>query len=264
VDNYPGLPKIKGINLIQKFESHLKSFEIDIKEQEVVRIEKQKALFLIKTKEQEEFLSKTVIVAVGSDPRPLEVPGEKEFIGKGVSYCSVCDAPVFSGKKVIVVGGGNSGLETALDLSKYAKEILVFEKFNKMKADKSLIELAKKNKKIKLFLNREVREIKGETMVQKVICWDSVANKEFEIEVDGVFIMIGTIPATSFLKGLVEFNERDEIKVDFETCQTSCQGIFAAGDANNGRWKQVVVAAAEGARASLAAYEYIIKNGDNN
>jgi len=260
VDNYPGLPGISGLELAQKFESHLKKFNIEIIEGEgVIKVKKdeKKGLFWLKTDKGKKFEAKTIIVAVGADPRPLEVPGEKKFIGKGVSYCSICDAPVFRNKRVVVVGGGNSGFEAALDLAKYAKKIFVFEKLNKLRADESLQELAAENKKIEIHTNREIKKIEGKEMVESVVCQDLKTNETFRLSVDGVFVQIGTVPATSFLKGLVEFSKRDEIKVNFETCQTSCPGLFAAGDANNGHWKQVIIAAAEGARAALSAYEYL-------
>lgn len=258
IDNYPGFFGISGPKMIKIFEEHLKNFEIQIKEQEsVIKIEKRENNFLVKTDKENEYLTKTVIVATGRNPRPLKVPGEKEFIGKGVSYCSLCDAPFFQGKKVAVIGGGNSGFETALDLAKYAKEIFIFESSNRILADEIIQEKIKKEKKIKIYLNKEIKSIEGENKVESLIYQDLKGKEIIQIPIDGIFIQIGSIPATGFLEGLVKFNEKDEVVVDFETYATSCPGLFAAGDVNSGRWKQIVIAAAEGSRAALTAYEYL-------
>ena len=272
VDNYSGFPEISGPDLMEKFKNHLKKFarlpspmaqsdggqELEIQEgEEITKVEKQKEIFLIKTDKGKEFKGKTLIAATGRDPRPLEVPGEKEFIAHGVSYCSTCDSPFFKDKAVAVIGGGNSGFESALDLIPYAKRIFIFERSNKISADEILQTKVKKEKKIEIHFNKKVKKIEGRKKVQALIYQDTETKKTFQVPIDGVFVQIGSIPATGFLKGLVEFNKWDEIKVDFETCQTSNPGIFAAGDVNNGKWKQIIIAAGEGCRAALAVYEYL-------
>ena len=260
VDNYPGFSKISGLDLMKKFEEHLKKFSFEIKKQKVIKVGKIQQGFAVKTEEKEEFLTKTIIVATGRDPRPLEAEGEKEYIGRGVSYCSICDGPFFQNKAVAVIGGGNSGFEAALDLVKYAKRIFIFEKSEKIIADEILRDRAKKEKKIEIHTNTEIKKIEGNNKVQDLIYQDLKTRKTYQVPTDGVFIQIGSIPATGFLKDLVEFNQTDEIKVDFETCATSCSGIWAAGDVNNGEWKQIIIAASDGARAALAVYEYLQKN----
>jgi len=258
VDNYPGFFEVSGQMLMEKFEEHLNKFEIEIGEgEEVTKVEKAEKIFSVKTERGKEFFGKAVIVATGRDPRPLEIPGEKEFIGRGVSYCSICDAPFFQDKAVAVIGGGNSGFEAALDLTKYAKRIFIFERSDTLKADEILQEQVKREKKIQVHLNKEMKKIEGKGKVQALIYQDLKTGKTFQVPIDGVFVQIGSIPATDFLKGLCQFNEDDEIKVDSETCATSCLGLFAAGDVNNGKWKQIIIAAGEGARAALAAYEYL-------
>jgi len=212
IDNYPGFFGIFGLELIKKFEEHLKKFEIDILEgEEIIKVEKKGENFLVKTKQKKEFLARAIIIATGRDPRPLEVEGEKEFIGKGVSYCSICDAPFFKDKSAAVIGGGNSGFEAALDLTKYAKRIFIFEKSDKIIADEILQEQASEEKKIEIHLNKEIKKIEGRGKVQAIIYDDLKTGKTFQVPIHGVFIQIGSIPATSFIKELVEFNEMDEI-----------------------------------------------------
>lgn len=269
IDNYSGFPEISGMELMKKFEQHLRKFAIEIKKgEEVTKVEKSAPPaggrrtdknFLIKTEKGDKFLGKTIIIATGADPRPLEIPGEKEFIGRGVSYCSICDAPFFKDKSAAVIGGGNSGFEAALDLIKYAKRIFIFERSNKLQADEILQEQVKKEGKIQVHLNKEMKKIEGKGKVQTLIYQDLKTGKTFQVPIDGVFVRIGSVPATGFLKGLCQFNKNDEIKVDFETCTTSYPGIFAAGDVNDGRWKQIIIAAAEGCRAALAAHNYLMK-----
>lgn len=260
IDNYPGLFAVSGFEMMKILEEHLKKFEIQIQEQEnVIKIEKKNNNFLLKTSKEKEYAAKAVIVATGRDPRPLEVPGEKEFIGKGVSYCSICDAPFFRAKTAAVIGGGNAGFEAALDLVKYVKKIFIFERSDRLLADEISQDKTRKEEKIEIYLNKEIKSIEGNGKVQSLIFQDLKTKKNFQMPIDGVFIQIGSIPATGFLKGLVKFNKDDEVEVDFETCASSCPGLFAAGDVNSGRWKQIVIAAAEGSRAALAAYEYLQK-----
>lgn len=189
----------------------------------------------------------------------LAVGGSNTYVAKNFIVHN-CDSPFFQDKNVAVIGGGNAGFEAALDLAKYAKRIFIFERSEKVLADAILQEQCEKEKKIELHFNKEVKEIKGPGKVQALRYQDLVTKKTFQVPISGVFVQIGSVPATGFLKGLVEFNEQDEVKVDFETCQTSTPGIFAAGDVNDGRWKQIVIAAGEGCRAALAAFQYLQRN----
>jgi len=258
VDNYLGFPEISGMKLMKEFEKHLNKFAVKVKKgDKVTKVEKSGQNFLVKTGRGNEFLGRTIVIATGADPRPLEIPGEKEFIGRGVSYCGICDAPFFKDKGTAVIGGGNSGFETALDLVKYAKRIFIFERSDKIQADEILQEKVNKQGKIQVHLNKEMKKIEGKGKVQSLIYKDLKTGKTFQVPIEGIFIQIGSVPATGFLKGLCQFNKNDEIKIDFETCTTSCPGIFAAGDVNNGKWKQIIIAAAEGCRAALAAHNYL-------
>lgn len=259
IENYPGFEEISGLELIQKFEKHLKKQKINIEKDEVVKIKKIKEKFSIFTKNQKQYFSKTVIIASGADPRPLEVKGEKEFLGRGVSYCVTCDGPLFQGKTVAIIGGGNAGFEAALFLSKIAQKIYILEFSDTIKADIENQERVKKTGKVEIITEAQVKEIKGEKFVKSLIYLNKKTKKEIELKIDGVFIEIGSLPATSFVKDLVDFNERDEIVVEFETMATKTPGLFAAGDCNIGKYKQIITACGEGAKAALAAYDYLQK-----
>lgn len=257
IENYPGFEEISGIDLIEKFKNQLQRYEIDIEKDEVTKVRKVKESFFVLTSSKKEFEAKTVIIASGADPRPLEVPGEKEFIGKGVSYCAVCDGALFPDKTVAIVGGGNSGFETALFLSNIAKKIYILEYGSVVKADKENQVAVEKTGKVQIITNVALKEIKGDKFVNSIIYQDRETKKDQVLAVKGVFVEIGYQPTTSFVKGLVDFNEEDEIKVEFETCQTKTPGLFAAGDVNVGRFKQVTTACGEGTKAALAAFNYL-------
>lgn len=259
IENYPGFEEISGAELTQKFEKHLRKQKIDIERDEVVKLKKVGSKFLVLTQSKNRFEAKAIIVASGADPRPLEVPGEKEFLGRGLSYCSVCDGPLFADKTVAVVGGGNSGFETAIFLSKIAKKIYILEHGAAVKADEENQEIAKKSKKIEIITNAALKEIQGDKFVNLIIYQDQKAKKTKKLKVEGIFVEIGSQPATSFVKGSVDFNERDEIKVEFETYQTKTPGLFAVGDVNVGQYKQIITACGEGAKAALSAYGYLQK-----
>ncbi len=269
IENYPGFQEISGLDLIRTFEKHLRKFTllkgakenstkgIDIERDEARIVKKINGNFLVSTRSKQQFQSKSVIVASGADPRPLEVPGEKEFIGKGISYCVTCDAPLFADKEVAVVGGGNSAFETAVFLSSWAKKIYILEYEKKVRADIDNQERVKKNAKIEIITGVQPKEIKGKDFVNSFIYLDKKTGKENILAVEGVFIEIGSQPATSFVKGLVDFNKKDEIIVDPKTMQTKTPGLFAAGDVSDIVYKQIVIAAGEGCKAALSASNYL-------
>ncbi len=257
IENYPGFEKISGIELIQKLEKHLRKYPIDIERDEVVELKKISEKFFVRTKSKQQFQAKTVIIASGADPRPLEIPGEKKFIGRGVSYCVQCDGPLFLNKAVAVAGGGNAGFEAALSLSSWAKKIYILECSSKVGADEENQERVKKTGKVEVIVGAVLGQIQGKNFVEAVVYRDRKTKKINNLKVDGIFVEIGSQPATSFVKGFVDFNEKDEIKINFETCQTKTPGLFAAGDVNAGKVKQIIVAAGEGAKTALAAYDYL-------
>ncbi|MDD5146613.1 MAG: FAD-dependent oxidoreductase [Candidatus Pacebacteria bacterium] len=260
VDNWPGDLGISGIDLMKKMESHLKSLTSEILAgDKVVNVEKRKNSFLIKTQAGQELEGKAVLVATGRTEKKLGVPGEQELVGRGVSYCTICDAPFFQDKRVAVIGGGNSALGAALDLAKYASEVFILFKGQTMVADECLQGLIKVQPKIKVFLQKNIIAIDGQGKVESVSYQDNVSGNEEQIAVEGVFINIGTVPTVDFLAGLVRQNEGGEIEINPKNNATSQEGIFAAGDVTDSSWKQFVIAAGEGAKAALAAYNYLNK-----
>jgi thioredoxin-disulfide reductase len=257
IENWPGETSISGQQLVEKFVNHLKAQKgIEIKFQKVEKITKESNDFVVFTNE-DKFRSLAVIIATGADPIKLNVSGEKEFLGKGVSYCATCDGPLFKDKKIAVIGGGNAGLETAIFMTNYAEKIYILEFNNVLKADQFNQNEVKRIKKIEIILNAKTEEIKGDKFVNSLIYRDLFTNELKTLAVDGVFIEIGAKPATDMVEGLVDFNEKKERIVEFETFQTKTPGLFAVGDANIGKYKQIVAAAGEGCKAALAAYEYI-------
>lgn len=259
IENYPGFEKISGPDLAKVFEKQLKANGIVAVLDEVLKIKNKDGKFIVSTESGKKHESLAVIVASGADPRPLEAVGEKEFIGKGVSYCSLCDGPVFRDKIVAVIGGGNSGFESALFLSNYVGKIYILEYGDIIKADKENQNLIKKTGKAEIITNAKVLKIQGEEFVNSLVYEDLKTNKEKILEVSGVFVEIGYSPATFFVKDLVDFSERDEIVTEPETLKTKTPGLFAAGDCNLGKYKQIIAAAGEGAKAALSAYEYLQK-----
>ncbi len=249
IENWPGEKEITGPELMSKFEKHLRSYSIDIKEEKVLSLEKG---FKIKT-ESEEYLSRSVIIVSGRKSRELGVPGEKDFIGKGVVYCTTCDAPLFKGKRVIVVGGGNAGFESAIELTDHAAEVLLFEVSPVITADEILQKKAKE-KGVKVFKEREIKELRGSTFLEEVDYEES--GKIETVKADGLFVQIGSLPISDIARGLVEFNESGEI-ITNARCETKTRGLFAAGDVTDVPYKQIVIAAGEGAKAALSMYDYL-------
>lgn len=256
--NFPGFMHISGVELIDKFVEHLKcQQDVEIKMAEIMKIDKINDNFVVTTTENEKLEAKSVIISSGVDPRPLEAKGEKEFIGKGVGYCVTCDGPLFKNKVVAIVGGGNAGFEAGLFMARYASKVYILEFGANVKADLQNQEDVNESDKIEIITNAGVKEIKGDVFVNELIYEDQISKELKSLQVSGVFIEIGSSPATSFVKDLVDFNEKDEIKVDFETFATKTPGLYAAGDVNVGKYKQIITAAGEGCKAVLAAYDYL-------
>ncbi len=259
IENWPGEKSIRGPELLTDLEEHLRNYDIQIKEERVVEINKEKDFFKIES-EEAIYRSEAVIVATGRNPRPLEIPGEKDYVGKGVSYCVTCDGALFKNKTVAVVGGGNSGLEGALELSDYVRRVTVLEIADKLQGDEFLVEKVKGKNNIEILTRVEPKEIKGDSFVSSLRYEDLDKKEAFSIDVDGIFVLIGSIPTTDMLDNSVDYNDEGEIAIDFKTCRTSVDGLFAAGDVTGVRDKQVVVSAGEGCKALISAYDYIKNN----
>lgn len=255
IENYPGFLIISGNDLISKIEQMLKKFEnFEYILDEVVSITKQENLFRIKTKSGREFESYAIIIASGKKPKSLNVPGEFEFIGKGVSYCVICDAPLYRGKLVAYIVEDEQLFEVSINmLIKYASKIYVITSRD------SIIQKLPNIDKIELIKNAKVLEIKGDNQVKSIVIKDQ-SNNVRELQVDGVFIELGFELSTEFVKDLVKLNERGEIVID-KYCKTSCEGIFAAGDVTDILYKQAIIAAGLGAIAALSTCEYLYKIG---
>ena len=192
----------------------------------------------------------------------MEVPGEKKFIGQGVSYCVACDGPLFANKDVAVVGGGNSGFEAALSLSRLAKKIYILESGSRVRADEENQEKVKKIGNIELMTNILLKQIKGKDFVNSVVYQDRKSKKINTLKIDGIFVEIGSQPATSFVKGLVDFNKKDEIMTNHQTAGTKTPGLFASGDVSDITYKQIVIAAGEGAIAAMSVSNYLSKQSE--
>jgi alkyl hydroperoxide reductase subunit F len=258
VDNYLGYHLISGAELVQKFEEHIKEFDIKLElGVEVKDIRKIEGGFEVATDGQD-YQGRAMIIASGKIPRRLDVPGERKFLGRGVTYCATCDAPLFAKRDVAVVGGGNSALDATLQLTKIANKIYLISRSSVLKGDEVMREKALASSKVEILYNTEVKNISGKTLVEKIEVLDKESGKTKELEVQGVFIEIGSIPSIDFAKGLIEVNERNEIKVDSKN-STNIPGIFAAGDVTDVLEKQIIIAAGEGAKAALSTYGYLAK-----
>ena len=255
IENYPGFEEISGSELIERFEKHLRKQNVDVEKDSIAQMERSGQGFSVLTEKKKEFQSQAVIVASGSEPRTLGLAEEKDFIGRGVSYCSTCDGPMFLNKNVAVVGGGNSAFETAVFLTNYAKKIYILESGKEVRADEVLQEKAQKTGKIEVMTGVLVKKIEGEKFVKSLVFEQN--NELKNLEVQGIFVEIGYSPATSFVKDLADLNEREEIIIDFKNNQTRTPGLFAAGDSSSIPFKQIVIAAGEGAKAALSVYNYL-------
>lgn len=256
VENYLGFEFKTGEDLVKEFTSHVSSLEVPVlKDVEVSSIVKSDELFEIKLTHGESAKSRAVIIATGSKPRRLGVKGEDDYLGKGVAYCAICDGPLFEGLEVVVAGGGNSAVEAAIDLAKIAAKVTLVHR-SQLRADQIVIDKLKSYENVDIRLETEILEVKGAALMSGVMTKDKATGEESFIEANGLFVEIGYLPNSTFVKGLLELNPRDEIKINTLN-ETSVPGIFAAGDVTDIPYKQVVISAAEGAKAALTANDYI-------
>ncbi len=260
IENLISVPYTTGPELSGKMHEHLREYEVTLKEHlRVVDIEKGEIKRLTLSS-GERIDTRTIIVATGARWRELGVPGEKENIGNGVAYCPHCDGPFFKGKDVAVIGGGNSGIEAALDLAGIVKSVTVFEFLPELKADKVLVDQAQKRENITILRNVATKEVLAEGGKVSAIAYEERASGEQkQVELAGVFVQIGLVPNSQFLDGVVERTAHGEVVID-EKGRTSEEGIFACGDVTTVPYKQIVISMGEGAKASLAAFEYLMLN----
>ncbi|MGC8716794.1 MAG: thioredoxin-disulfide reductase [bacterium] len=257
IENYPGFPEgISGPDFAERLEAQAERFGTKIiSSRPVTRIIKDEDGFQIET-EDGVFLAKAVIVATGTSPRELNVPGEKEFTGRGVSYCAVCDGAFYRDKVVAVVGGGDSAIDEAIYLTRFTSKVYVIHRRAQLRAEKILQERAFSNPKINFIWDTIVKEIRGDKKVEKIKLSNVKTQEETELEVEGIFIYIGSIPNSSIVKGLVQLDENGYVITD-TMMRTNVPGIFAAGDVRNTAFRQLATAVGDGAIAANSAERYL-------
>lgn len=258
IENYPGFERISGVDLAAKIEEQSKSLGVKFLLDEAVELRLKDSVKKVKVASGEEHVCRAVIIASGGEHRKLETKGEKEYSGKGVSYCATCDAPFFKNKDVAVVGGGNTAVEDALYLSEIADKVYLIHRRDKLRAEESRQKRLKERSNIKLVLNSVVSEIGGTRMVEHVKTKDAKTGAEKTINVGGVFISIGITPTSELVKKTgVELDDKGYIKIN-RSQETNIPGVFAAGDVTGGIL-QASKAAGEGCVAALSAYSYVKK-----
>jgi len=259
IENYPGSPgAVPSFSLAERFKSQALRFGCEINQEEITKIERTDDIWTVMAAE-EEYSARSIIIATGSSHRKLDVPGESQFTGKGVSYCATCDGAFFRDKVIAVVGGGSYALTEALFLTKFAKKVIIIHRRDQFRAEKVLQARVKDNEKIEFMLDSVVKEINGDQRVQSAKILNLINSKEAEIEIEGIFVSVGMIPNTDIVKELVDLNEKGEIIVT-KNMATSERGIFAAGDVTDTCSNQVATAVGAGVEAGLAVNNYIEEN----
>lgn len=264
IENWIGSPKVHGLELAKMFRAHLDAVKGEVVmlaiSERVVSLAKTDAGFIAKTKAGAEFTAKAVLIASGAGRRKLDVPGAKKFENKGVTYCASCDGPLFSGMDVAIIGGGNAGFETALQLLAYAKSVTLLHRHAEFKADPITVEKVSAHPNMHLIPNSEPTEVMGEQFVTGLKYKDKASGVETEIPVTGVFVEAGVIPNTDYAAGLVEFDPIQRIKTDPRNQRTSVEGIWAAGDCTDELYHQNNIAAGDGVKALEDIYLWVKKH----
>ena len=256
IENYPGFPHgITGDELSRLMEEQARRFGLEVVSQNVVNVKLEGDKKAVQT-EESSYLCEALIICTGTEYRKLGVPGEKEFAGKGVSYCATCDGAFFRDNKIILVGGGDSALTEALYLTKFVKELTIVHRRDALRATRIYQERVFTNPKIKLLWNSVIQEIKGDSVIRSVIVKNVKTGQVTEHHTEGVFLFVGLSPRTQFVKGLVQMDEGGNILTD-ENCETSIKGIFAAGDCRRKLLRQIATAVGDGATAAFAAEKYL-------
>lgn len=261
VENYLGFSMLSGAELVQKFEDHIDKYkdfiELRLVTAGVSAIERSDATFIVKSGQQNEQAG-AIIVASGKIPRRLGLPGESEFLNRGVTYCAWCDGPIFAGRDVAIIGGGNSALDAALSVAPIVKSIYIINQDKELTGDAVMIDKVTQAHNVRIVNHATVKKIEGDKFVSSITIIDHDSGLDKELAVAGVFIEAGSVPADDFVAKLLNLNDVGEIEID-KNNMTSVAGIFAAGDVTNVLDKQIIIAAGEGAKAAIAAARYLSK-----
>lgn len=256
IENYPGsMEEATGPKIVKRMKEQAESFGAEFVMEEIVGINTDSKIKKVITKKNI-YEGRTIIIATGAEHTTLNVPGEREFTGKGVSYCATCDADFFTDLDVVVVGGGDSAVQEALYLTKFAESVTIVHRRDQLRAAKSIQDKAFKNQKIKFIWNSVVEKIEGDEIVQKIIIKNVKTGEISAIKTDGVFVFVGMKPVTDLFRGLVNMDERGYIFTD-DDMKTNIPGVFAAGDCRVKMLRQIVTASADGAIAAVSAEKYL-------
>jgi NADH-dependent peroxiredoxin subunit F len=257
IENYMGYRMITGEDLMKKFEEQVRTLNMRLELDRIVSISKNDDVFTIRTISENTLKSKTLILAQGNRPKKLGVANEEQYLGRGLSICSTCDGPLYKGKRIAIVGGGNSAIQTAVEMSDIAQSARLIVRSN-IRADPVYVRMLESKKNIAIQLNSQIIALHGNKFLNAITIRNETGEEQ-KIDIDGVFIEIGWLPNTDILDGFVALNDKKEIIVDVN-CHTSMAGVFAAGDVTSIKGKQIIIASGEGAKAALEAHEYLLKS----
>ncbi len=256
IENYPGIEPMPGFRLMKNFEKQAKKFGAELIYGKVIKLKKSNKKFVVTLSNGEKYKGKALILAFGKSPRTLGLPGEKNFIGRGISTCATCDAPLYKNKTVAVIGGGNSALDAVVLLGKIAKKIYLIHRREEFRGDEITVDRVKKLKNVEILYNTMVKKFQGDKLIKSIVTENKKDKEIRELKIDGVFLEIGYEVKTDFLKGILKLDKIGEIIID-DRCRTSEPGIFAAGDVTIVPFKQTVISAGDGAKAALEAHRYL-------
>jgi len=259
IENYMGYRMVTGEDLMKKFEEQIQTLDVRLELDRVTGIYQEDGLFTVKTISDAIIKAKSLILTQGKKPRKLGVANEEQYLGRGLSICSTCDGPLYAKKKIAVVGGGNSALQTAVEMSNIAESVSLIVR-RTIRADPVYTKMFETKKNIDVHLNTEITALHGDKFLTGITIKDG-NGQEQTMDVDGVFIEIGWLPNTDILDGFVKLNDKKEIVVDLN-CHTTREGVFAAGDVTSVKSKQIIIASGDGAKAALEAHEYVMKLGE--
>ncbi|MBI2849228.1 MAG: FAD-dependent oxidoreductase [Chloroflexi bacterium] len=257
VENYLGYKSISGVDLAERFEEHLDSYQVERRQDTVEAVSKENGSFIVRTGQSQEFPGKATIIASGRSPRRLDIPGEREFDQRGITYCSTCDGPLFADMDVAVIGGGDAALLAAAQLVSLARKVYVVSR-REWRAEVAVQEKVRGAPNLQALVGYIPVEIFGRGQVEGLRIQSSYSNRIEELALSGIFVEIGSIPNSDMVKGLAERNDKGEILVD-RMGRTSVPGLFAAGDVTDMPFKQIIIAAGEGAKVFLSAWEYLLR-----